>query len=224
MSRLEQAIQGSRPVRLVAYSVSPRVESAIKEILYSYLITDGCEVLHDSLYTAVKELLINAVKANYKNIYFENYSSKNNAEAIVDYNTALELFKLELGRDEGTYLSNMAKSRNMNAEIIWRKTGTQMRIDVINPVSMTGLEIQNVQKKLDFARRCVDISEYFLNETADPNQEGAGLGLILIMMILKSLGGSDENFYITSENGKTTATLIVSLTEVTLTQYRRHIE
>ncbi|HON77903.1 MAG TPA: hypothetical protein PK544_05395 [Spirochaetota bacterium] len=224
MKGLEQAIVSSKPVRLVAYSVSPVIESALKKILFTYLKAQGCEVLHDSLYTAVKELLINAIKANYKNIYFENYSSKNKAEEIIGYNTALELFKLELGRDEGTYLSNIARNRNMNAEIIWRQTGEQMRVDVVNPVSMTELEIQNVRKKMDFARRCVDISEYFLNEEDDPNQEGAGLGLILIMMILKSLGGGDENFFINSGDGKTTATLIVPLTEATLAQYQKHIE
>ncbi|HQP49091.1 MAG TPA: hypothetical protein PKX12_10205 [Spirochaetota bacterium] len=224
MIEFGEAIRSRKPVRLVAYSVSPKIELAVKRVLYSCLKETGCEVLHDSLYTAVKELLINAVKANYKNIYFENYSSKNKAEEIVSYNTALELFKLELERDEGTYLSNMARERNMNAEIVWRHIGENMRVDVINPVSMTELEIHNVQKKLDFARRCDDIREYFMNEEDDPNQEGAGLGLILIMMILKSLGGGDENFKIFSENGKTVATLIVPMTEKTLTHYRKHVE
>ena len=32
-----------------------------------------------TVYTCLKELLINAIKANFKNIYFEGYSSKNDS-------------------------------------------------------------------------------------------------------------------------------------------------
>ncbi len=221
MDELRKAIDERRPVRLVAYSVSPAIEGKIKEILHLHLSLHRCEVLHDSLYTAIKELLINAVKANYKNIYFENYSPKNNLSGKFDYATALELFKLELARNEGSYLADIAKRKNLNAEIVWRLFGETLSVYVINPVSMTDIELRNVQKKLAFARNCTDISEYFMIEEEDENQEGAGLGLILIMMILKSLGGGEENLSIKSANGKTVAALTIPLTESTLSHYRR---
>ena len=223
MNELVNAIREHKAVRLVAYSVSPAIEDKVKEILLLLLEPFHCEELRNSLYTAIKELLINAVKANYKSIYFENYSPKNSASSMINYTTALELFKLELAREEGNYLAQIAMKSNINAEIIWKLDGDMLHVLIANPVTMTDIEMSMVQKKLTFARGCTDISEYFIEEEEDPNAEGAGLGLILVIMILKSLGGGEELFSIRSHNGKTIASISIPLTMKTLEQYRMHI-
>jgi len=222
MERIDEAVKTGKTVKLIAYSVSPSIEDRLKKILESYLAHYGCGILHDTLYTAVKELLINATKANYKNIFFENYNSRNRAENVIDYHTSLKLFRLEMSREGAQYLTRLSRLKDLKAEVTFRVRDMVLGINVVNPAVMTPVEMENVERKLAFARNCNDITEYFEVQEDDPNQEGAGLGIILIAMILRSLGLANGGFSITSSNGKTVATLAVPLTEKTMDLFRKN--
>lgn len=194
-----------------AYSISEDVESQVKSILKYLLTIHHCIDIFPPIYASVKELIINAIKANYKNIYFENYSPKNNSDTLIPYEIALKLFKLELNRENARYLEKIARKNNMKAEIeIWTNNNT-LHICVINPVNMTDIELGNIHRKLLDADQCKDIAEYFIKNSNDPNREGAGLGLILIMMMLKSLKAPEDSLIISSVNNKTTAYLKIPL-------------
>lgn len=222
MDRVAEAVKNKKQVKLIAYSVSPHIEERLKQVLRSFLDHYRCEILHDTLYTAIKELLINATKANYKNIFFENYSSKNRAENVIDYHTSLKLFRLEMSREGAQYLTRLSRLKDLKAEVVFRVKGDVLCVDVANPAVMTGIEMENVNRKLDFAQKCHDIAEYFDVQDDDPNQEGAGLGIILIAMILKSLGLAEDGFRIKSEGGQTVASLAVPLSDKTLSLYRQN--
>ena len=84
---------------------------------------------------------------------------------------------------------------------------------------MSDIELSNVQKKLSYARKCQDISEYFLEEDDDPHKEGAGLGLILIIMVLRSLGLKESDFIIESGTGGTVASFSIPLDAGTMRTY-----
>jgi acid phosphatase class B len=166
------------------------------------------------VYTCLKELLINAVKANFKNIYFEGYSSKKSSESIIDYELALKLFKLELSRENARHLERLARMYDMKAEVTIQTMDNKLYITVINPVEMTEREKNNVQYKLECGNRYNDIAEYFAendNDVSAEADEGAGLGIILISLMLKSMGAGNRDFVITSENKQTTAVLKIPL-------------
>ncbi len=223
MDAINEAVIGKKGVRVIAYSVTDQVENNLKDVLKQYLQFRRMDVLMDPLYTILKELLINAVKANFKNIYFEDYKPKNQAHNIVKYETALKLFKLELGREEARHLSHLARKKGLKAMVDFRVRDNRLFIVVTNPVTMTPQEMENIHNKLHYARDCTDISEYLMNEEEDPHQEGAGLGLILITMILKSLGADEAGLSITTRQNRTEAALSISLTEKTLENYKRAI-
>lgn len=197
----------------MAYSVSDYVEHRMKEILEIVFTKYRKPDMVPPVYTCLKELLINAIKANFKHIYFEGYSSKNRSESILEYELALKLFKLELSRENADYLEKLARDFDMKAEVIIQTGSDDLNITVTNPVEMTDREKSNVRFKLDCAARYNDISEYFTEvETIDDeNEEGAGLGIILISMMLRNMGGSDRDFTIVSENNRTVATLRIPL-------------
>jgi hypothetical protein len=212
---LEEAIIQKKRIRLFTYSVSDYIEHRMKEVLALIFNRYQRPDMVPPVYTCLKELLINAVKANFKNIYFEGYSSKNDSENIIDYEMALKLFKLELSRENASYLENLARKFDMMAEVIIQTTGEFLNITVINPVEMTDREKATVQNKLECASRYDDISEYFI-ENDDPadtdgTDEGAGLGIILISMMLRNMGEGRGYFNIISENNKTTANLKIPL-------------
>ena len=212
------ALNEQRKVRVEAYSVSDKIEARIREVLASCLNGTGCEEIHGPLYTVIKELLINAVKANYKNIYFENYDPDKSV-AQLNYETALRLFKLEMSRDQAVHFEKKARQQDIRADVIFARTGGHLHVHVANPAAMTEIEYANVQKKLSYARKCQDISEYLMEEEEDPHKEGAGLGLILIIMVLRSLGVSESDFLIQSSERGTVASFSVPLDVKTIESF-----
>jgi hypothetical protein len=213
------ALNEKRKVRVEAYSVSDKIEARIREVLSSCLIGTGCEEIHGPLYTVIKELLINAVKANYKNIYFENYNP-NKSISQLNYATALQLFKLEMSRDQAVHFEQKARAQDIRADVVFARTDGHLHVHVANPATMTDIEYTNVQKKLSYARKCQDISEYFMDEDEDPHKEGAGLGLILIIMVLRSLGVSESDFLIQSSVSGTVASFSVPLDVKTIESFK----
>jgi len=211
---LEEAVFQNKKIRILAYSVSDYVESRMKEVLQLLFKKYNKPEMMPPVYTCLKELVINAVKANFKNIYFEGYSSKNASENVLEYEMALKLFKLELSRENAASLERLARDADMKAEVSIQSGPACLDITVTNPVEMTDREKATVQNKLKCASRYNDITEYFAeneDEVSTEIDEGAGLGLILISMMLRSMGASDRDFVITSENHKTTAFLKIPI-------------
>ncbi|MGL4370194.1 MAG: hypothetical protein ACRCUT_11085 [Spirochaetota bacterium] len=220
LQNIRNAADQGKSLRLITYAVSEKTELRIKEALHSYLGLYDCDELHGSLYTVIKELLINAVKANFKNIYFESGKPAAGGAAALKYETALKLFRLEMGRNEAEHLERIAREKNISANLFFSCESGVLFIEIENPASMSAVEYENICRKLDYARHCENISDYFLEETDDPNKEGAGLGLILIIMILKSLGLGEMNFSIRSSGGITKAAITIPLDSETMRIYR----
>lgn len=211
---LDEAINQNKRIKILAYSVSDYVEHRMKQVLELIFKKYKKPEMVPPVYTCLKELLINAVKANFKNIYFEGYSSKNSSESIIDYELALKLFKLELSRENAQHLERLARRHDMKAEVTIQTLDNKLHIMVKNPVEMTEREKNNVQYKLECGSRYNDITEYFAEndeENATDADEGAGLGIILISLMLRSMGAGNRDFLITSENKETTALLKIPL-------------
>ena len=210
------ASEAGKTIRIPMYSVTDAVEKNVRIVLQAYLDMYNCSELKGSLYTIIKELIINAVKADFKNVYFENYQPKNVNNAVVEYETALKLFNLEMRRERGIHLEKLARARDIHADILFSCVNGLLYVEITNPVGMTEIEFANVQRKLASARKCADITEYFMEEEDDTHKEGAGLGLILINMILRSLGLGELHFSLRSTLERTTASLVIPLTAETM--------
>jgi len=216
---IKRAITENKKIRIIAYSVSDQVEKRIQYVLKEILDMYNCPALLPPLYTCVKELIVNAVKANFKYIFFEGYAPENDAEKFISYETALEVFKLEMNREEAKYLAAIARRNNIKSDILFELCGNELDIKITNPVTMTEIEKLNVKRKLIDAAQCDDISDYFLKNIDEQNSEGAGLGLVLVTIMLKNMGVPEKGFSIVSESAKTIASLRVPLTEETLVQF-----
>jgi len=195
----------------VAYSISDDVEMQLRQILFAILQKYNCTDLMAPIYTSIKELVINAIKANFKNIYFEDYAPQNSSNDIIKYEKALELFKLEISRENSNYFEKMARREDIMAVIDLWTDEKMLHVKVANPVTMTDTELRNVNKKLIDAENCKDLADYCIKNLDDPYREGAGLGLILIMMMLKSLQAPKDSLVITTEPRMTTAYLKIPL-------------
>ncbi len=211
---IADAVTNNKVIRIQAYSVSDEVEHRVQYTLDLILRKHHRPDLTAPIYTCIKELLINAVKANFKNIYFEDYTPKNQADRIINYNVALKLFKLEMSRENAHHLERLARDEDMKAEIVFQMTDEKLHVIVTNPATMTDLEKQNVEKKLRAARECFDIGDYFQKYDDSEEDEGAGLGIILISIMLRNMGVTERDFFILSEKGNTTASIKIPLSHL----------
>ena len=212
---LEEAVKNKKRIRIIAYSVSDYVEKRIKDVLNLIFRKHEKPDMIPVVYTCLKELLVNAVKANFKNIYFEGYKPLNDANDELAYDLSLKLFKLELTRENASHLEEFARRADIKAEVCIQENDDSIHIMVTNPVEMTDQEKMNVARKLECASRYNDITEYFMElegkDEENEHDEGAGLGIILISMMMRNMGASQEDFTITSSGNRTTAYLKIPL-------------
>lgn len=224
MKYVIDAINDGKPVRISMYSMNSSSENRVKKTLALILNKYNCGVLLSPLYTCVKELLINAIKANYKNIYFEDFAPNGTDGDGLNYHTALRLFKLEMSREDAKNLERLARRREISADVFFYVDSDILTVTVINPTPMTEKELDKIRQKLIDAESCNDISDYFLIHADDPENEGAGIGLILTAMILRSLGVDLSTLTITCDHAVTRAKLAVPLTYTTIKNYEKNTQ
>ncbi|MBN1499939.1 MAG: hypothetical protein JW982_07285 [Spirochaetes bacterium] len=205
------------------YSEDSNLEKQIKNVLSSILEQFGCGILVMPIFTCLSEMLGNAIRANFKNIYFENYTPKNNAMDLIPYNVALQLFKMEFAANTGTFHS-IARERSIKASIIMSIEKNILNIEVTNPMPLSDIEKNNINRKIEDSRKINNLNQYFREIADDPKREGAGLGIIFITMMLRSLGLPDDSLKIEIKNGKTVAEIAVPLTKTTVENYNRNLK
>ncbi len=132
MKYITDAVEENKDVRIVTYSVSTTNENRLKKVLALYLRKQGCEVLLGPIYTCVKELLINAVKANYKHIYFEGSSPQSPASGYHRPRQGHPVFKLVMSREEAKTLARLPEAAHEGGDRL-SLGGDSLSISSTNP-------------------------------------------------------------------------------------------
>lgn len=85
-----------------------------------------------------------------------------------------------------------------------------IRIEVVNNAPITEQEEKSLREKLEKGMRYNDIAQFYLDN--EDNTEGAGLGLALILIMLKGEGIDPSYFRIIIQEDVTIARLEIPLT------------
>ena len=189
-----------KPVDIRLYVVSEESENEIQFILSQILKKySQSEHIH-SLYTITKEMTLNATKANIKRAVF--HGSNLNFENPVDYKKGLLSLKEKLREEHLVDNSKELKDLKLNVDIKFNHDEHSLQIEVINGVPLSKEEDARIRSKFKIARRYDDIANFYLEEM--DNAEGAGIGIVMILMLLKESGIDNRNFIIESDNEKYT--------------------
>ncbi|MGL4369379.1 MAG: hypothetical protein ACRCUT_06885 [Spirochaetota bacterium] len=206
-------------VHFCAYSLDDSTQDIIKDSLERILSAHGCEEILIPVFSCIIELMINAVKANFKNIYFENYCPQNKSIKMIPYSTALELFRLEIQQDQ-KHLTRLARLYNKAVNLDMQAEEGILNVSVTNPSPMTDVEAKNVLRKMKDLESVKEITEYFISNADDPHHEGAGIGIVFVGLMLKGLGVPVRSLRISSAGRMTTARLSVPLNAKTVAAFR----
>lgn len=212
-TKIAQAINSGIPLAITSYTLPHEMEVYMSDVLTAFLIELEQPQLVDFFNYSLNELITNTKKANTKRVYFKMKSLDiTNPD---DYEKGMKTFKQDSLNNIKYYL-DLQKRAGLYIKLILQVRSNKIKVEVRNNVVMTSFEYKRIQEKLSLSKKYNSIEDAFsqiLDET-----EGAGLGLIIMLLMLEKLGFQTDSFQIFCENGETIARLIVPLSEKTQTE------
>ncbi len=197
----ELALQSSR--------IDQKVEKYLQHSLRLVLARFEREDLLDMVYTITKELTINGVKANQKRIFFEE-----NGWALEDpeaYEMGIQRFRAEFSEEMNETYGQKAIDRGLFVKIHLGYSEDGLCIEVINNTPIHEVEERRMREKMKKSMSYNDIAEFYIDNM--DNTEGAGLGIALIMILMKGEDLDPHLFRISTKSDRTIARVEIPFTD-----------
>ncbi len=208
---IEIAVQNGRYLVLKTHRMTDTVEKHIQYALESILKKTEHERYIHSLYTILKELVINGCKANQKRIFFE----ENGLDILnpEDYQKGMETYKKNFSEEMAIEYGKKSKQKGLYVLIDFEFDEDGLRIEVINNSTIAPQEEKVMREKLKKAMGYNDLAEFYMDQAMSGESEGAGLGLALVIILLKGEGIDPNYFRIIIDKDKTIARLEIPFTD-----------
>lgn len=187
--KIKISVQLHSPIEITTYTLPKNMEIYIQEVLSEFLIQCHQEHMTEYLKFCVGELLSNSKKANTKRIYFQEKGLDINKE--IDYNEGMVFFKEDTLNNINHYLEEQKKA-GLYVKLLLHVDENFVNIEIRNNVLLTKHEEQRIRDKIDTAQQFDSMEDVFtrvLDQT-----EGAGLGIIIIILMLQKIGLSKQNY------------------------------
>ena len=204
------AIHSGVPLSITTYTLPHDMEIYMSEILTAFLQELGQEHMIQYLVYCQNELITNAKKANSKRVYFKEKGLDITNED--DYNRGMENFKADTLENISHYL-DLQKKAGLYVNLLLQVRNNKIKMEVHNNSNLTVFEYKRIHDKLARAEM-FDSVEDALFQLLD-NSEGAGLGLVIMILMLKKIGMEANCFQTLCENGETITRIILPLNKAT---------
>jgi putative nucleotidyltransferase with HDIG domain len=208
-AKVLQAARSSIPLTVKSYTLPHETEVYLEEILGIFLKELGQERLKDPLSYCLRELAVNAKKANTKRVYFKEKELSLTNET--DYEEGMRNFKQET-LDNINHFLELQKEAGLYIKVIFHTKAGRLNLYVTNNTEITKREQFRVFDRIARSR-AFDSLEEALTTVID-DSEGAGLGIVILVLMLKKIGLDEDAFDIDSRNGETVARIVVPMDEV----------
>ncbi|MBO5400561.1 MAG: HDOD domain-containing protein [Spirochaetaceae bacterium] len=204
VTKIRKAIQSGIPLSITTYTLPHEMEVYMGDVLTAFLSELNQSSMVEFLTYSLNELVTNAKKANTKRVYFAE--KQLNINDLNDYNQGMVNFKQETLDNINHYLE-IQKAKGLYVKLILQARPNEIKIEVRNNSELTAFEYKRIHDKIEKAHQYSSIEEAFsqvLDET-----EGAGLGLIIMILMLRKIGLDDDNYQVLCENGETINRIII---------------
>ena len=206
--KIKRAINSGLPLIVTTYTLPKEVEVYLEQVIEVFLKETNQLKLKDYIVYCVQELEVNAKKANTKRVYFTEHNLDINDPD--DYKSGMEKFKEDTLSQIDRYL-NLQKKEGLYIKVILQLKKNTINIEIRNNVKATKIEQIRIQDKLARARQYNSLEDAMSQALDDT--EGAGLGLIILVLMLKKIGLTDEAFFIQTKEKETVASISIPLDE-----------
>ena len=208
----EQIVAGvaaGRKFVLVTHSLTNNVEKQIDFLIATILKKYGRESLQAALYSCVKEIVVNATKANAKRVFFEEHGLKvDNREEYIE---GMKRIKALLSESWILEYGRKAKQRGMEVSVAFYHNNDGLRVEVKNDADILPTDEERIRLKLAEGTTYDDLVSFYM-KNAD-NTEGEGLGLVMNLLLLKAENINPALFRIGMVDGKSLARVEIPFSE-----------
>ena len=211
ISQIQKAALNSIPLTFKLTSLPHEAHALLDRILETYLVELGQENILEPLSYCLKELIVNAQKANTKRLYFEENGLDITSEQ--DYEKGMKDFRRQNVERLAHWMQEL-KERGLSISVTFHTTGGNLQISVRNSAELTQKEQTRIYDRIVRARAYNSFVEA-LSTPIDPT-EGAGLGILILLQFLKRIGLGEEAFSIESQDGETVASISIPKNKVQL--------
>ncbi len=210
-TKIKQAVSSYSPLTFTTQTVSYEMLEKLDDILELVLRELGEERIKSQLSYCLRELMENARKANLKRVYFtqKGYNINN----YNDYISGIKTFKQEVYGNIEPYLK-ILEDRNYQVKVVFQTNQDFLIITVANNVPIMGYELKRIEERVNRSRAFQSMEDAF--SLVIDNTEGAGLGIVILVQMLKKIGLSEESFTINVENNETIAKITIPRSDILL--------
>jgi len=206
-SDLHEAVKKGGELVFITYSLLEDTEEKIKFVLAKILEKHQQEELFTPLYSCIKELIANSTKANAKKILMDEGRIQNPEDLM----EVVEKLRTILNEEALLEYGIKAKERRLSTRTYFRMEGGVLVISVVNNLPLTRKDLERIHERIEKSAQYDSIAEFYL-ENPDPIAEGMGLGLSMVVVLLKSINIDYRNFEVTTDAAsKTYATMRIPL-------------
>lgn len=204
-----QAARNSIPLTIKTFTLPHETEIYLEDILAVFLQELGQDKLKDPLAYCLRELAVNAKKANTKRVYFkERGLDLLNKQ---QYEDGMRNFKQETLNDINHFLE-LQKEAGLYIKIIFHARANRLNLYVTNNTEITRAEQIRVFDRIARSRAFDSLEEALA--TVIDDSEGAGLGIVILVLMLKKIGLDEDAFDIDTQKGETVARIVVPMDQV----------
>lgn len=203
------AVTRGQTISVRTYYLSDYGEKALNLVTSSILKKYNREDLVDIVYTAAKELVINATKSNLKRVLFANNNMDLFSEA--DYHRGMLHFKSELKEENIRKYKSLFKQYDFTVTVTFYYSPDVLNIKIKNNNQLIPQEEERIREKFRKAVTYSNLFDFYLEHGDDT--EGAGMGLTLVGILLSQSGIDKHQFtlYSSPRYNETTARLEIPL-------------
>ncbi len=197
-SKIKQAVQMNIPISINTYTLPKETEKYIVEVAKYFLEIVHQTEIQDYIVYCLNELTTNAKKANTKRVYFKErgfdiYDQKSYDEGMLN-------FKQESLSNIDYYLQQQ-KKEGLYIKVVMQAKQEHIIFEVRNNVQMVATEFKRIFDRMVVARDYETVDQAFMQAIDDT--EGAGLGLIIMLLMLKKIGVDENAFELITEKDLT---------------------
>lgn len=204
--KIRMAISSGVPLSITTYTLPHNMEVYMSEVLTTFFTELHQEQMIQYITYCQNELITNAKKANTKRIYFKEKGLDINS--YQDYEEGMRTFKEETLSNINYYLTKQ-KEEGLYIRLIIQVKNNVIRMEVQNNSALTYTEYKRIHDKICRAQQYTSVEET-LSSVLDES-EGAGLGLIIMILMLRKLGMSENNFQTLCVKGVTVTRLFLPI-------------
>ena len=208
LDKIRMAIRSGIPLSITTYTLPHEMEIYMSDVLTAFLTELNQQQMIQYLNYCLNELITNAKKANTKRVYFKEKDLDITNER--EYNIGMKTFKEDMLNNINYYMQ-LQKNAGLYVKFMLQMRNNKIKIEVRNNSALTVFEYKRIHDKLARAQQYTSIEEA-LTQILD-DTEGAGLGLVIMILMLEKIGLTEENFQTLCENGETITRIILPLSD-----------